>query len=530
MSESPIGFKLRKQMLQKLKIQVQLYLGQESSSLRRYALPYKKDIERSKWTKSSNTEMLDTLKGCDIVLGGDFHAFSQAQRSHLRVLRSLSETRKIILALECIPSSKQRTLDAYMSGKLSDKDFLQKVGWFTHWGFPWEQYKPLFEYIKSVGGKCIAVNQIPKSQSYKSLVARDKHAADVVAKVYKKKKSDELIYVMFGDLHIARNHLQKQLKKRLPKTKVATVFLNPEKLYFQFYKKNQDHQSSIVKFSAREFCLLESPPWVKWQSYLIYLNQNYDQFIDDDDSVDYSEHVQSLVHIICADFDISFPEPLTVYSFHNLDFLDILEERLSAELFKNIQLCVSNDLSFYLPKQKKAFLARATVNYSAHLAGLIVHAHVSAKKEWITVQDSHFEIMIWREAVAFFLSKVINPKRKAIRLDDLKKQLAAFSPQDKGEEALKLALDQKMSDLLLVYGAEETKGKKRVVKESISYLRAAKILGAMLGEKLFNGYRAGHLSKVEIKNLLEFPLESKDFYNFYIQTLKRVDKIDLEPQ
>lgn len=530
MGELRIGLKLRKEMLQKLKRQVQLYLGEESSSLRRYALPYKKDIERGKWSICASEEMLDALTSSDIVLGGDFHAFAQAQRSHLRLLRSLSESKKIILGLECIPTTQQGLLDEYISSSISEKKFLQKVGWSENWGFPWEQYKPLFELVKKTKGRCVALNLVKNSRSYKSLMERDRHAAGVIAKVARDKKTEELLYVLFGDLHIAREHLQKQIKKKWNGAKISAVYLNPEKLYFQFYKKNQDHTTSIVRFSRQEFCLIESPPWVKWQSYLMFLHQSYDQFIDDDGTVDYSEHVHSLVQIIAADFDLKIHNNITVHSFNNLDFVDILQERLEKSEYNILKTCVGNDLSFYLPGQKVAFLARGTVNYSAHLAGLVVHALVAHKKNWLLPMESTFEKLIWQEAVAFFLSKLINPKRKAMSMDDLKKQLAAFSPADKGEDALRLALDQKMRDLLLVYQSAfaSEPNARRSPKDAITYLKAAKILGAMMGEKLFVGYKARQLSKVQIKKYLAQPVETADFYDFYVQTLKTVDKIDLE--
>jgi hypothetical protein len=530
LTEQRVGLKLRKNMLQKLKNQVMLYLGKETSSLRRYALPYKKDIERSRWKISSGKEVADALADSDVILGGDFHAFAQAQRSHLRLLRELAVHKKIILALECVPSTKQRVLDAYMQNKIGEDEFLKKIMWNKFWGFPWSQYKPLFELVKATGGRCLAVNSVQSSRSLKSLNARDKHAADRVVEAVKHKESNEAVYVLFGDLHIAREHLQKWIKKRLPKVKLTTVYLNPEKLYFQLYKKNQDHATTVVRFSQGEFCLIESPPWVKWQSYLIYLNEYYDESLDDDGNVDYSEHVLSLVHIIASDLSISVDDNLTVYSFNDLDFMDILEERLSVQDFASLKERVSNDISCYIPQLKMAFLARGTVNYSAHLAGLAVHAKASGQEKLLLPSDVSFEVLIWQEAIGFCLSKMINPNRKSMRIDDLKKQLQAFSPDDKGEQALRLALDQKMQDLLVVYGNPTNISARRVrkSKESITYLKAAKILGAMMGEKIYVAYRTGHLSKDKVKAYIQQPVDAQNFYDFYTQVLKTIDKIELE--
>lgn len=530
MTEQHLGLRLRKEMLQKLKHQVMLYLGKESSSLRRYALPYKKDIERTRWKFAEPKDFFKTLLDSDIILGGDFHPFAQAQRSHLRLLRELAKTKKIILALECIPSTKQKVVDHFISGKINEDEFLKKVKWQKIWGFPWKQYKPFFDLLRNTGGRCIAVNRLESSRSLRSLRIRDQHATKILVDAVKNKEKDEIIYVIFGDLHIAREHLPKLIKKKLSKVRLTSIYLNPEHLYFQIYKKNRDHIHNVVQLASREFCLIESPPWVKWQSYLIFLSEYYDQALDEEESIDYSSHVMDLIHVLVSDFSFSMEDHLTVYSFNDDDFVDLLQERLPPAFFTTVRERMSHDMSCYIPQLKIGFLARGTVNYAAHLAGLIVHAHVSGLKQLLLPQKSCFEVFIWQEAVAFFLSKMINPNRKSMRLDDLKKQLQAFSPKDQGEEALRFALDQKMQDLLIVYGdGKEERRERRVTASQASMaLRAAKILGAMFGEKIFLSYKTGHLSKEQIREYIKHPLDDKNFYDFYIQVLKTVDKIELE--
>lgn len=531
MSELHIGLKLRKEMLQKLKNQVRLYLGEEPASLRRYAAPYKKNIERSRWNLCTSDQLVQILSTSDIVFGGDFHAFAQSQRAHLRLLRQLSKTHKIIFAVECVPSRHQKHLDQYMAGKMAEQQFLKKISWDKQWGFPWSQYKPLFDWIKERGGRCVALNKIQSSKSYRSLIERDVHAAQILSKELKTKKGEELIYVLFGDLHVSSRHLPLQVKKRHRGVKVSQVYLNPEKLYFQLYKKNQIHGSAVVQFTKNEFCLIESPPWVKWQSYLMYLNQNYDQFIDDDGAIDYTEHVHALTQMMCADLGFKIKSSFSVRSFDDLDFMELIKEQSPASVFERVSLSVQNDLNFYMPEKRLAFLARGTVNYSAHLAGLIVHSIVSRCRGLAHPSEKSFEVLIWQETVAFFLSKLINPNRKPTSMDDIKKQLAAFSPQDRGEDSLKLALDQKMHDLISVYSAVPNAPRHRFAQQqAVTYLRAAKLLGAMMGDKLFTGYRTGLLSQKHLHELITYNTDQDDFHHFYIQILKTVDRIDMEPQ
>lgn len=525
------GLSLRQEILKRLKHQVQLYLGKEPKDLRRYALAYKKNIERSRWKPSSKEELYQTLFKMDLVFGGDFHAFAQAQKVHLRALREITVHKKVILAVECVESKHQKILDQFVAGEITEDVFLSKIKWHKSWGFSWEQYKPLFDIVKKTGGRCLALNLIQKSASGKTLSARDQHASQILRKTHQQKNSDELIYVIYGDLHIAKEHLPRRVTEKMhPAPKYVILYLNPEKIYFQLVRKNLEHKINVVRFSKNEFCLIESPPWVKWQSYLLFLEENIDQALPDDESqLDYGEHVTSLIKLISADLKWKGSYSGDIHSFDDSDFLDRLREKLSAADYQFIEELVGADLSFYYPMQQTAFLSRGTVNHAAHLAALIVHAQIANRKKMIFNLPEQFSILIWVETVAFALSKMINPHRKSLNLNDLKKQLAAFSPHDGGIEALKIALDQKMKDLLLVYGGPEISMEPSIyiVKETISYYKAAKILGGILGENIFLSLRAGRLSRSKWLKWLKQPVEVQDFPDFYVQVLKELDKIGL---
>jgi len=523
------GLNIRKEILQRIKSQVQMYLGKEPAAIRSYALSYKKDIERPRWTPSSTNELLTALAKADVVFGGDFHAFAQAQRVHLRNLRNMAPFKKVILALECVPSRHQKVLDQFMAREISEAEFLKKIQWEKHWGFPWGQYKPLFDVVRQYGGRCVALNKVLPLRTLKALHERDKHAVKILAEAYQGKKDDECIYVVYGDLHIAREKLPGLFRKTVKKfePRVLTVYLNPEKLYFQLLKKNLESKVSVVKFSKDEFCLLESPPWVKWQSYLIFLEETMDESLLDDDgiTVDYSEHVMALLKMMATDLGVHRDFEVAVYSFNDHDFLDLLGEKMNARDFSHVKNFVKNDISFYEPKSETAFLPRSTVNYAAHLAAHVFHSQLCGRQKFIGEFPADFESAVWYEGAAFYLSKLVNPHRKSLNLADLKKQLSAFSPGDGGEAALKLALDQKMKELEMAYGRRESVPARKKHSE-LDFHRAAKILGAMLGQRIFDASKAGRLSRSKILQWLKQPVETGKFQDFYIQILKDLDTIE----
>ncbi len=508
-----------------------MYLGDEPKGVRRYALAYKKDIERSRWTAASLQSVFEKMQKSRFIYGGDFHAFAQAQRVHLRFLRDLYRREKIVLAVECIESKYQKVLDRFMAGEIEESAFLKKIKWQKNWGFPWEHYKPLFDLVRQQKGHCVALN-LKTATTLKGLVQRDRHAASLLAKTFAKLQEEEKIYVIYGDLHIAQERLpdcvQKKLKIKVPS---VTLFLNPEKIYFQIYKKNLENQINVIRFNKSEFCLLESPPWVKWQSYLLFLEESADALLGDD-AADYSEHLQSLLQILSMDLGLKEEIDFSVSSFRDHDFLELWHEVLGPEDYVMAKKFVENDMNFFDPKTRRAYLARGTVNYAAQLAGHIFHVKLCGLAQGLREFPQDFEKRIWLDAIAFFLSKLINPHRKPPSMNDLKKRLAAFSPKDRGEIVLKLALDQKMRELLMSYNKELSGGVKeagvRLNKDDVVvYSGAAQILGSMLGEKIYRQYKTGRLSRNLLDTWLQQPVAQVHFQKFYVQVLQEIDKLEL---
>ncbi len=521
------SLKVRQHILQKIKSQVRLYLGEEAPAIRKYALSYKKDIERMRWKPSSKQEVWRAVEAAHIILGGDFHAYAQAQRVHLRHLRELTGSYKLILAVECVESRHQKTLDAYIKGTLDEATFLKRVQWRTSWGFPWSHYKPLFDWLKQSGGRCVALN-IKKTATLKGMQERDTHAATILSQQFIKLQRDEKIYVLYGDLHVAQKNLPSRiLTKTRKRCQLVTLYLNPEKIYFQLFKKNLENKINVLRFSKTEFCLIESPPWVKWQSYLLYLEESTDFDLEGED-IDYSEHVLSLMQVLSKDVGFIFDKHVAISSFKDHDCLDLLAEVLKKQDYHTAKKLIQNNMNFYDPRTHRGYLARTTVNYAAQLAGQIYHAQMCNLTSMRFNFRKSFESQIWLDSISFFLSKLINPHRKAPTMNDLKKQLAAFSPNDKGEKALKLALDQKMHELLMSYStpADSKKSSTKKVADGMTYYHASQILGSMLGEKIYGVYKTGRLSRSLLHKWLRQSVQHVHFRKFYIQVLKEIDKLE----
>jgi len=509
---------------------VGLYLGPVPEDIHAYSQAYRRDVERP-WEVSSRSELLKAVEAAKVIFGGDFHSFPQAQRAHLRILRDLNPQLKVTLALEIFPHSDQGVVDQFMAGAFSEEEFLGRVHWDERWGFPWSFYRPLVDFAKKRGWKVEALNMLLSERSKETLHARDQFAAQKLKNLCQAPGVD-LVYVVYGDLHIARQNLpaafrQTYLAKKAPPS--VTVYLNPEKAYFELAEQRVESQTEVISYSKSEFAVISSPPWVKWQNYLMFLEENHDfGFDEDEDEVDHTDHVLSLVRMISSALQIQVDEnDIEVYGARDRVALERAQNLLGNTHSEYAKFLLRSDRSFYLPSEGFFYLSKPSVNHVATLAAQYIHAKLSGREKLLWDFPKRFVGLIWVESIAFLLSKFVNPKRKAQTMADLKKQLSVFHPKDEGREPLLLALDQKMSELLEVYKGE-SRGQNYRPRKKSSYLEAARFLGPILGERYFLLYESGRIGRDQVLELLSFDPSREDIAGFYYKQLAELDRLESE--
>lgn len=505
-----------------------LRLGGLPRDVSAYASAFYREFA-GEWKPSTSADLQKCLLQSRIVLGADFHAYSQSQRMHLRILREWPTDRPVILALECFESRQQKELEAYMAGKLSAEAFLKRIAWHERWGFPWENYLPLIELARKRSFRVFGINRHFPKRTKATLLKRDRHAAQQLVELARK-FPDHLIYVIFGELHLARTHLPQLIRRqaRDARLEITVIFQDSDQLYFRLARKNLETKVEVLRGSRRRFCLLGSPPWVRWQSYLMYLEQTYDADLegeeDDVESVDYTDHVHSLIQFASRDLGVRIKaDDLAVYTAGEQSSHRQLFKPLSSSEQKIAVYHVRNDLSFFVPSTGVFYLSRLTINHAATLAGIYLQSKLSRRKRLLWSLPEDFLALIWTEALGFFVSKLINHKRKAETLQDINKQLNVISPHDRGREALLLVLDQRMSELVELHGRGRQRQSRFSPRQKQSYLAASRILGQMLGERMYLAYRAHRLDARTMVGYLKKDVDSADFPEFYMKVVKRLE-------
>ncbi|MFS4460018.1 ChaN family lipoprotein [Bdellovibrio sp. HCB2-146] len=515
--------------------QVRARLGEDTPELLRYRKLYEKEFNK-KWQPVAHDELWDQVAQSRVLLMGDFHALHQSQKAQVRVLRNIPKERRKILAVEFFEAADQEKIDRYLSGKMSEKDFLKGIQWQSRWGFPWEHYRPLLRWAQKNKIPVVGLNRSYKKRTGTTLKSRDVFAGKKIAELVKQ-HHDALICVIYGDLHLAKEHIPAEIEKNLGPAfskHILRLFQNSEKIYFQLLKQEKEAHADLIRISRNIFCLMSVPPWVKWQNYLMYLEQAYDLglakgLIDEDDEdeefLDYSDHVGRYVKIISD--ELGHPvslSGLSVYSTKDKSFWSQLKSVYDLRKLKWIEYLIAEEMSFYLPEAQIAYLARPTVNHAASLAMQYVHAQMSPQLKLASDMPNDFERLIWLEGISYFGSKIINHKRKTDTIADIKSSLSSKGPIDLGKEALQLALAQKMHELMAVTGSSRRKLQAKP-KRKLSFVVAARLLGGILGERLYFGYHKKILSRQTVVGFLKKPVSSESFSVAYYEMLEVIEAL-----
>ncbi|HEX4923743.1 MAG TPA: ChaN family lipoprotein [Bdellovibrionales bacterium] len=509
----------RVQLLKQIKSWVRAYLGPEPGSLKKYSKPYQKEFT-GKWRPSDAHELTYEILKSEIIYGGDFHGFSQAQRTHLRILRALPPRHEVVLALEIFETRYQRHVDAYMHGRLSEEKFLAAVKWKSRWGFPWTHYRPLLELAKKRGWKVIALNRHFERQSNATLHKRDLHAAKILAGLLKP-GSGALVYVVFGDLHLASAHLPRLVGKSMRRrTRSIYLYQDSERLYFDLAKRGLETSVHVVRKGPR-FCVLSAPPWVKWQSYLLFLEGNLDRDLENEDvEVDLTAHVRHFIAILAHDLGFELkPSDIAAYGPGDEALPVNLKKRLKPADFRVAKQLRELGKSFYVPGGGLFYLASPTVNHAATLAGEYIQAYLSGRTRTAWNMPRDFRRLVWIETLGFFLSKLINHRRKPDRLQQIRARTPALA-----RDVLMLVLKTRIESLSLKF-TKELRPKTVRPRQKSSYFLAAKMLGSLFGNSLHSAFRAGFVRRQDVLDWLSVDIDDPEFLDTYYGVLKRLEEV-----
>ncbi|MCC6277391.1 MAG: ChaN family lipoprotein [Oligoflexia bacterium] len=507
--------KMQRIILRQIKNEVFRLEGPSRKGLASYYSRYQREL-RGFARVSSKRELLSEVRKAQIVFGADFHAFSQSQRTHLRILRSLSQVnRPVILCLEAFGSRFQKEIERYLQGKVSDAEFLKRSQYFENWGFPWENYQVLFEYARANKVKVFGINDVNARRPEKELRRRDLHSATVISKIHRENPT-ALIYVIYGDLHLAKGHLPKLTRKLIgsrTQARFVTIFQNSENLYWRLAKRKLEDHVDVVRLRSDAFCVVNSPPWLKWQAYLSFLEGSAVQERRERGDAG-AEFIHEMIKVISQVWGVT---PLCQHDYNIYSYFDFRLFKGISEVSKRknksaLLKLVEGERNFFIPHPRTFFLLNYTVNHGASLAGQYLHAKMRRERELHYDFPGDLVPLIWIEAIGFFASRVLNSRRKPNSHSDL---------PVKSQSTL-IVLEQQLKERLALKGDQVLKAlRPQAGRRFGHYYLAGRYMGSQLGAQIYNAFRAGSLRPSELHRWLRKPVANKaSFYVFYTEVLR----------
>lgn len=461
----------------------QRYLGELPVPLKLYSLEYYKELKSYKKITFKNS-ILDEVLAAQIILCGDYHSSSQAQRTVLRILRQIlprikKEKKNLYLGLEILRARDTIRAQQVIRSEISESQFLDAIA-FNRSGFSWLNYAPLVKLAQDW--------QVPlfglSPERMGSLQTRDAFAARIICN-RAQQDPNSVLFCLMGDLHLAQNHLpreiQSELKERVQTKKIITIHQNYDDLYWKLIHEKKENKAEVVQLKKGVFCILNTAPWVKLQSHLNSIEENFEA----EEAQDSSDTIFQLIEGIAY-------------------FLGLKKNQIGNGSDLDIR-STSNTGSYFSYPERVFYLNSPNLNHLAKLSSQYIHSKLSGFAGQLNEPSRDFYPMIWTEALGYLGSKIINPKRKCSGILDFKVS---------SEPAMKRAWQQ-------INGEQGFSNGNRELCQQV-----AQLLGKLLGDALFELILRNKISIIYLKELFgtSFGPESQ---SLYFEWCKKVDKYSL---
>lgn len=533
--------RMQRGMYRRLRRYARSFLGGLSPTLKKYYLEYLREFHDFKEV-STKRELLASIQGADIVLCGDYHTLSQAQRTVIRLLREVlpearKHGRKVGLALEMLQAGDKPKLLKWFSGASTESEFLKAIQFRKNWGFHWDNYRELLELARQEGLDISGIN-LARKTGRPTLKQRDVFAAKVLADLTER-ESEALHFVLVGDLHLASSHLpselEKQLAKRGLKRKVVVIHQNNERFYWKLVERGLEELVDVVRVRENVYCVLSASPWVKLQSHVRWA----EQLDEEDEEAGFVENRVEELHewleILRGFLGVESPaghEDFQVRGPDDVGFVERLESErgFTSDQVRWVARCLTEFSSHFIPEAKTIFLASQSVNQAATQAAIYLHWRLSGTSLTFVEPVRDFYPTVWQEALGFFGSKVINHKRKCNGPADLR-ALEAHPPKGRKEEGevARLALSHIAAEQRHLSSRgdqwiDPVFAKKPSESQRLRYYKVAKILGHLLGNALYSSVMEGSVTRQEAQAFFRQSFQpASNARDLYLTWVARLD-------
>ncbi len=521
---------IQQRLVEEIKESVYDTSGRHDPTLDAYYREYRREFRNGYERVASRDEIVQRMMRSHIAYIGDYHTLRSAQSAALGLLHDAeARGRKLVLACEMVHTADQQHVHDYLSGAISDDAFRWRVKWEHTWGFPWASWGRFFDFARRTATPMFGLNM--RSDDDDALHRRDQYAGRLVAAMTQL-YPERLVVVVYGDLHIAGSHLPAAAEQELAqwgvKRKSLRVYQNSETLYWKLVAQKLEHVVDFVKLARDAYVMMNATPLVKFQSYANFQYHRQASLIGDDAELDLlgdaglAEQVAAYIRSICGFLDVELedPENFEVYTAADLDLLGNLVRRglYTAEEMTALKGYIEMADTAFFERARVIYIGNATVANAAEAAGRYILAELRPASNEPVEQRDEFYARCMVEALAFFCSKIINPRRAARDEEDWQDVLRRYGRRRKLGRIQKLDVATARSFL------RHKEYERRVIETGTfsgapsalyklatdAHVALTRALGRALGERLFAALGEEQVSREFVAEAMQDPIRERD--------------------
>jgi uncharacterized iron-regulated protein len=457
--------------------------SQDRSSRRKYLREFSRAF-RSYQSVITQEDLQSCISHADLVLIGDYHALPAAQRyaSSLFEQHSQAGDRPVILGIETVFSRDQHILDEWWRREIDEKELRQRLRFDLDWGYDWAPFYELLVTARQHGEAIYGLDCMPR-EDLRSIGTRDRHAAHKIAEI-RERHPGAAILVLFGESHLAPQHLPRLLRERRPGDRVLTILQNVDPLYWQATGERQERVEA-VRLNEDTMCVFNATPLEKYENYRLHLSR---WGRGEQEGPDLAPTIYNLIGSLIRFLGLKsyssrngaqpkflvdlLPEIYTAATKASLDRL-LSAPRVTPEEIDDLPGNLEERGSVYFPGLNAFYVQDFRMMYAAEEVARFLHHACRGLPRCNGKQvqgPDRFHVRAIEHALAYFGSSVLSGRKPVCDYDDF---------QDCEEFA-------------------RTRGK--------DFESGSQLIGYMLGARLYDSFLAGRVGRSFLRRLFLTPL------------------------
>ena len=489
----------------------------------------------------------------DILLVGDYHALPNCQQFAAELVEKLCASgNRVVLGLEMIFARDQKILDEWQQGRLSDEELRQKIRHDQEWGYDWEPTRELLLRARAAGAILRGLDCLPRGD-LRRISRRDRHAA-LEIKDIRFDHPDAKIVVLFGESHLAPQHLPKLVRTALPSARVLTVLQNVDALYWQASGEPGD-AARAVRVDEDTVCVFNATPLEKYERYRLCIERwRQERPGTPDVGPTFYNLVHALLQFLNLDEDAAFGKarfesellPSVISVEDGDDLSGVLErpqravltagpatrQRMSKAYVRATRERLRLAGCCYLPELNTVLVQKLEMSRAAEEAARFVCC-AGWGEIGLPGGDSSGERAFYRaclqHALVEYGSRVLCPGRESVRDYDVYALYGKNREQMESHLGLSYCEFIRLIDFVVLHRDFERNAREyRVVPELIregrgysaeKFAFATQWLGKLLGRELYEAYLRGSVAKRSVSRLFRRRAEKPKAAYFHLARL-----------